>query len=98
VPFLSVAATQEMRSKVVQGLPPGVLITFGSTSRLEVEFKTLEELAEKLIHPGLALDRNFDYLRLPCSKPGPIPLLQPKRSGAAGCGVLQESCLSRMSL
>ena len=59
--FLSVAATQEMRSQAVQGLPPGVSIAFGSPSRLEVEFQTLEELAEKLIQAGLALDRNFDH-------------------------------------
>ena len=59
--FLSVAATQEMRSKAVQGLPPGVSLAFGSPSRLEVEFQTLEELAEKLIQAGLALDRNFDH-------------------------------------
>jgi hypothetical protein len=59
--FLSVAATQEMRSQAVQGLPPGVSLAFGSPSRLEVEFQTLEELAEKLIQAGLALDRNFDH-------------------------------------
>ena len=59
--FLSVAATQEMRSKAVQGFPPGVSLTTGSPSRLEVEFQTLEELAEKLIQAGLALDRNFDH-------------------------------------
>jgi hypothetical protein len=59
--FLSVAATQEMRSKAVRGLPPGVSFAFGSPSRLEVEFRTLEELAEKLIQAGLALDRNFDH-------------------------------------
>jgi hypothetical protein len=59
--FLSVAATQEMRSKAVQGLPPGVSLAFGRPSRLEVEFETLEELAEKLIQAGLALDRNFDH-------------------------------------
>jgi hypothetical protein len=59
--FLSVAATQEMRSQAVQGLPPGVSLAFGSPSRLEVEFQTLEDLAEKLIQAGLALDRNFDH-------------------------------------
>ena len=59
--FLSVAATQEMRSQAVRGLPPGVAIDFGSPSRLEVEFQTLEDLAEKLIQAGLALDRNFDH-------------------------------------
>jgi hypothetical protein len=59
--FLSVAATQEMRSQAVQGLPPGVSLAFGSPSRLEVEFQTLEELAEKLLQAGLALDRNFDH-------------------------------------
>ena len=59
--FLSVTATQEMRSQAVQGLPSGVAIDFGSPSRLEVEFQTLEELAEKLIQAGLALDRNFDH-------------------------------------
>jgi hypothetical protein len=59
--FLSVAATQEMRSQAVQGLPPGVSIGCGRPSRLEVEFETLEELAEKLIQAGLALDRNFDH-------------------------------------
>jgi hypothetical protein len=59
--FLSVAATQEMRSQAVQGLPPGVSLAFGRPSRLEVEFETLEELAEKLIQAGLALDRNFDH-------------------------------------
>ena len=59
--FLSVAATQEMRSKAVQGLPAGVSLAIGSPSRLEVEFQTLEELAEKLIQAGLALDRNFDH-------------------------------------
>ena len=59
--FLSVAATQEMRSKAVQGFPPGVSLTTGSPSRLEVEFQTLEDLAEKLIQAGLALDRNFDH-------------------------------------
>jgi hypothetical protein len=59
--FLSVAATQEMRSQAVQGLPPGVSLAFGRPSRLEVEFQTLEELAEKLIQAGLALDRNFDH-------------------------------------
>jgi hypothetical protein len=59
--FLSVAATQEMRSQAVQGLPPGVSLAFGSPSRLEVEFQTLEELAEKLIRAGLAVDRNFDH-------------------------------------
>jgi hypothetical protein len=59
--FLSVTATQEMRRQAVQGLPPGVSIAFGSPSRLEVEFQTLEDLAEKLIQTGLALDRNFDH-------------------------------------
>jgi hypothetical protein len=59
--FLSVTASQEMRSQAVQGLPPGVRITLGSPSRLEVEFQTLEELAEKLIQAGFALDRNFDH-------------------------------------
>jgi hypothetical protein len=59
--FLSITATQEMRSQAVQGLPPGVSIDFGSPSRLEVEFQTLEELAAKLIQAGLALDRNFDH-------------------------------------
>jgi hypothetical protein len=59
--FLSVAATQEMRSQAVQGLPPGVSLAFGRPSRLEVEFRTLEELAEKLLQAGLALDRNFDH-------------------------------------
>ena len=52
---------QEMRSQAVQGLPPGVSLAFGSPSRLEVEFQTFEELAEKLIQAGLALDRNFDH-------------------------------------
>jgi hypothetical protein len=56
-----VAATQEMRSQAVQGLPSGVSLAFGRPSRLEVEFQTLEELAEKLIQAGLALDRNFDH-------------------------------------
>jgi hypothetical protein len=50
-----------MRSQAVQGLPPGVSLAFGSPSRLEVEFRTLEDLAEKLIQAGLALDRNFDH-------------------------------------
>jgi hypothetical protein len=59
--FLSVAATQEMRTKAVQGLPPGVSLAIGRPSRLEVEFQTLGELAEKLIQAGLALDRNFDH-------------------------------------
>jgi hypothetical protein len=59
--FLSVVVTQEMRRQAVRGLPPGVSLTFGSPSRLEVEFQTLEELAEKLIQAGLALDRNFDH-------------------------------------
>ena len=59
--FLSVAATQEMRSQAVQGLPPGVSLAIGRPSRLEVQFQTLEELAEKLIQTGLALDRNFDH-------------------------------------
>jgi hypothetical protein len=59
--FLSVAATQEMRNKAIQGLPPGVSLAFGRPSRLEAEFETLEELAEKLIQAGLALDRNFDH-------------------------------------
>jgi hypothetical protein len=59
--FLSVTASQEMRSQAVQGLPPGVRIALGSPSLLEVEFQTLEELAEKLIQAGLALDRNFDH-------------------------------------
>jgi hypothetical protein len=59
--FLSVTASQEMRSQALQGLPPGVRIAPGSPSRLEVEFQTLEELAERLIQAGLALDRNFDH-------------------------------------
>ena len=59
--FLSVSATQEMRRQAVQGLPPGVALTVGSPSRLEVEFETLAELAEKLLQAGLALDRNFDH-------------------------------------
>ena len=59
--FLSVTASQEMRSQAVQGLPPGVRIAVGNPSRLEVEFQTLEELAEKLIQAGIALDRNFDH-------------------------------------
>jgi hypothetical protein len=59
--FLSVTASQEMRSQAVQGLPPGVSLAIGNPSRLEVEFQTLEELAEKLIQAGLALDRNFDH-------------------------------------
>jgi hypothetical protein len=59
--FLSVAATQEMRSQAVQGLPPGVSLSLGNPSRLEVEFQTLAELAEKLIQAGLDLDRNFDH-------------------------------------
>ena len=59
--FLSVSATQEMRRQAVQGLPPGVLLTVGSPSRLEVEFETLAELAEKLLQAGLELDRNFDH-------------------------------------
>jgi hypothetical protein len=50
-----------MRSQAVQGLPSGVSLAFGSPSRLEVEFQTLEELAERLIQAGLALDRNFDH-------------------------------------
>jgi hypothetical protein len=59
--FLSVAATQEMRSRAVEGFPPGISLAIGSPSRLEVEFHTLAELAEKLIQAGLALDRNFDH-------------------------------------
>ncbi len=59
--FLSVSATQEMRRQAVQGLPPGVSLTVGSASRLEVEFRTLAELAEKLLQAGLELDRNFDH-------------------------------------
>jgi hypothetical protein len=59
--FLSVTATQDMRSRAAEGLPPGVLLTIGQPSKLEVEFHTLEELAEKLIQAGLALDRNFDH-------------------------------------
>jgi hypothetical protein len=59
--FLSVPATQEMRNKAIQGLPPGVLLGVGRPSRLEVRFQTLEELAEKLLQVGLALDRNFDH-------------------------------------
>jgi len=38
-----------MRSKAVQGLPSGVSLAIGSPSRLEVEFETLEELAQKLM-------------------------------------------------
>ena len=59
--FLSVTATQEMRRQAVQGLPSGVSLAFGRPSRLVVEFQTLEDLAEKLIQAGLALDRNFDH-------------------------------------
>ena len=59
--FLSVAATQEMRRQAVQGLPPGVSLTVGSPSRLEAEFETLADLAEKLLQTALALDRNFDH-------------------------------------
>jgi hypothetical protein len=59
--FLSVSATQEMRNQAVQGLPRGVTLAFGNPSRLEVEFQTLAELAEKLLQTGLALDRNFDH-------------------------------------
>jgi len=59
--FLSVVVTQEMRRQAVRSLPPGTSLTFGNPSRLEVEFQTLEELAEKLIQAGLALDRNFDH-------------------------------------
>jgi hypothetical protein len=55
--------------------------------------KTLEELAEKLIHPGLALDRNFDHYDFPARTRGQYLCSDPRGVEAAGCGVLQESCL-----
>jgi hypothetical protein len=50
-----------VRRQAVQGLPSGVPLTVSRASRLEVEFETLADLAEKLLHTGLALDRNFDH-------------------------------------
>jgi hypothetical protein len=59
--FLSLSVTQEMRNRAAQGLPQGVSLEVGRPSKLEVQFQTLEELAEKLLQVGLALDCNFDH-------------------------------------
>jgi hypothetical protein len=64
----------EQKQVYAAGLPESVTLEHGSPNRLIVEFATLEELAERLLATGLALNNRFSVYQ---------ELLEPQTSKAA---------------
>jgi hypothetical protein len=53
------ALSTEQRETYVAGLPESVTLELGSPNRLVVEFSSIEELAERLLATGLALNNRL---------------------------------------
>ncbi|WP_114211297.1 hypothetical protein [Acidisarcina polymorpha] len=51
--------SSEQREAYAVGLPESVTLELGSPNRLVVEFATIEELAERLLATGIALNNRF---------------------------------------
>ena len=88
--FLSVAATQEMRSQAVQGLPPGVSLAFGQSFAPGSRVSDARGTGGKA-DPGRPRPRpELRPLRFPARNRRQFLCSDRRGAGAAGCGVLQE--------